>query len=110
MLIQPSGVAIAHELATMASEVALPYVSDAVVHRLKSDRSQVSACDLVVEQALIEFRRHHRPHDGILSEEFGEVARGDRRRMLDPIDRTSRQVTARGAVAFLPEESVTVTV
>ena len=79
MFVDPSDVAIAHELATIAAEVALPYVSDAVDHSLKSDGSPVSACDLAVERALIGFLRHYRPNDGILSEELGEVALGERR-------------------------------
>jgi histidinol-phosphatase len=92
-LIDPSDVAIAHELATIAAQVALPHVADAVDHSLKSDGSPVSACDLAVERALIEFLRRYRPNDGILSEEFGEVARGDRRWLLDPIDGTSQFVS-----------------
>jgi Inositol monophosphatase family len=93
MVVDPSDVAIAHELATIAAEVALPYVSDAVDHSLKSDGSPVSACDLAVERALIEFLRHYRPNDGILSEELGEVALGERRWLLDPIDGTSQFVS-----------------
>jgi histidinol-phosphatase len=93
MVVDPSDVAIAHELATIAAEVALPYVSDAVDHSLKSDGSPVSACDLAVERALIEFLRHYRPNDGILSEELGEVAFGERRWLLDPIDGTSQFVS-----------------
>ena len=93
MFVDPSDVAIAHELATIAAEVAIPYVSDAVDHSLKSDGSPVSACDLAVERALIEFLRHYRPNDGILSEELGEVALGERRWLLDPIDGTSQFVS-----------------
>ena len=73
--------------------MALPYVSDAVDHSLKSDGSPVSACDLAVERALIEFLTHYRPNDGILSEELGEVALGERRWLLDPIDGTSQFVS-----------------
>ena len=68
-------------------------MSDAVDHSLKSDGSPVSACDLAVERSLIEFLRHYRPNDGILSEESGEVALGERRWLLDPIDGTSQFVS-----------------
>lgn len=82
-------VAFAHELASVATSVALPYFQAGVAHRYKLDGSPVSDADLAVEKRLIDLLRQHRPEDGILSEEAGHVAVGRRRWLLDPIDGTT---------------------
>lgn len=88
-----SDIELAHHLAAAAAEVAMGFVAPAVAWEAKADGSPVSAADIAVEAALIELLARHRPTDGVLSEESGEVARGDRRWILDPIDGTSHFVT-----------------
>ena len=82
-------VALAHELASVGSSVALRYFEAGVAHELKLDGSPVSAADLAVEKRLIDLLQQRRPRDGILSEEAGQVAAGRRRWLLDPIDGTT---------------------
>lgn len=86
----PDDVRLAHELATVAAAVALPYFRNNVVVETKADGSPVSAADLAVERALIDMVKAQRPDDGILTEESGVVREAPRRRWIfDPIDGTS---------------------
>jgi fructose-1,6-bisphosphatase/inositol monophosphatase family enzyme len=57
-------IAVAHELATLAVETALPYAGEAVEHTLKVDGSPLSVGDLAVERVLVEFLRRHDPTTG----------------------------------------------
>ena len=79
---------LAHELASVAAEAALPHAGGAVEHRLKGDGSPVSVADLAAERAMLDVLARRRPDDGIVSEEAGTVATGRRRWVLDPIDGT----------------------
>ncbi|MHB1444820.1 MAG: inositol monophosphatase family protein [Acidimicrobiales bacterium] len=82
-------VVLAHELATVAAEVALGFFDGPTEYETKGDGSPVSEADLAVEAALVELIRSRRPGDGIVSEEAGEVAASASRRwLLDPIDGT----------------------
>jgi histidinol-phosphatase len=93
--VDDSDVAVAHEMATLATETALRFAADTVAHEIKDDGTPVSEGDLAVERILVEFLLHHRPDDGILSEESGQVATGRRKWLLDPIDGTSYYITGR---------------
>lgn len=60
---------VAHELATIAARVALPYFSGSNRSWLKADKSAVSDADLAVEASLLERLTELRGEDAILSEE-----------------------------------------
>lgn len=77
-------------MATIASQVALRHFSEVTEVREKQDGTSVTEADLAVEQALLDHLHHHRPEDGIVSEEAGEeTGGGGRRWILDPIDGTN---------------------
>lgn len=90
-------VELAHALASMAGSVALRYFETALGHELKLDGSPVSDADLAVEKRLIDLLRQRRAHDGVLSEEAGQVAAGRRRWLLDPIDGTTFFISGQDA-------------
>jgi histidinol-phosphatase len=91
-------VELAHELADTATEAARPHIAEVVAHDSKLDGTPVSRADWAAEAAMIEILRRARPDDGILSEESGVVATGERRWVLDPIDGTAEFV--RGGVEW----------
>lgn len=79
---------LAHELASLAAQSAMPYAGGTVRHRAKRDGSPVSDADLAAERVMLDVLASRRPHDGVVSEEAGQVATGRRRWLLDPIDGT----------------------
>jgi histidinol-phosphatase len=97
MAVDDDDVALAHELASLANTTALTYYQAGVSHHLKADGSPVTEADLAVENRLIELLRQRRPEDGILSEEAGQVAKGRRRWLLDPIDGTTSFMSGQDA-------------
>ncbi|MCX8527823.1 MAG: histidinol phosphatase, partial [Candidatus Nanopelagicales bacterium] len=65
---------------------------DLEVHT-KPDLTPVTEADQAVERALREALGEHRPHDGILGEEYGsDRLDSSRRWILDPIDGTKNYV------------------
>lgn len=82
-------VALAHELCTIATGVALEHFTRDIDVAHKPDGSAVTTADVAVERAMIDYLRRHRPDDGILSEEAGQLGTGHRRWILDPIDGTA---------------------
>lgn len=91
--VDDADIELAHELATLATRAALPFVADAVAHETKPDGSPVSAADWAAEAAMLRHLQRYRPDDGVLSEESGQVASGRRRWLLDPIDGTVQFVS-----------------
>jgi histidinol-phosphatase len=89
--------ALAHRLADLATEVAVPFYERGVETIVKEDNSPVSEADLEVDRRLVEALRQERPEDAILSEESGEHGASNRRWILDPIDGTFNFVEQRPA-------------
>ncbi len=82
---------LAHALADAARSAIRPFfrAGSAVDNKLETGFDPVTAADRASEQAMRKLLAEHRPDDGILGEEFGEVAgRSGRRWVLDPIDGT----------------------
>ncbi|HWZ90491.1 MAG TPA: inositol monophosphatase family protein [Polyangiaceae bacterium] len=88
-----SDLELAHQLAAVASEVALHSFQRGVTTRLKADGTQVTETDLEIERCLKELLARHRPDDAVLGEELGESGASKRRWLLDPIDGTSNFVS-----------------
>jgi len=88
---------LAHRLADLAAEVAVPFFEAGVETIVKKDGSPVSEADLEVDRLLVAALREERPDDAILSEESGEHGTGARRWILDPIDGTFNFVEQRPA-------------
>lgn len=82
--------ALAHLLADIADEIALDrYQSLDLVIATKPDNTPVTDADRAVETAIREALSKHRPHDGLLGEEFGTDLKGAQRYwVIDPIDGT----------------------
>ncbi len=89
--------ALAHGLADLATQIAVPFFERGVETRLKEDGSPVSEADLEVDRRLIDGLKRERPGDAILSEESGEHGSSSRRWILDPIDGTFNFVEQRPA-------------
>jgi len=89
--------ALAHQLADLATEVAVPFYDRGVETIVKEDNSPVSEADLEVDRRLVEALLEVRPDDAILSEESGEHGSSNRRWILDPIDGTFNFVEQRPA-------------
>ncbi len=89
--------AFAHQLADLASEVALEFFHRGVETIVKEDGTPVSEADLEVDRRLLEVLARERPDDAVLSEESGERGRSSRRWILDPIDGTFNFVEGRTA-------------
>jgi fructose-1,6-bisphosphatase/inositol monophosphatase family enzyme len=83
-----SDLQLAHELAAIATDIALAIFGRSSRSSLKPDGSPVGAADLLVERALIDRLGEARPNDAILSEESGSIGSATRRWILDPIDGT----------------------
>lgn len=98
-MIDSETLVFAHRLADAAGEIIRPYfrrridVSDKGKEKgLAFD--PVTAADRETEQTLRDMIRHERPQDGILGEEYGEVAgTSGRRWVLDPLDGTRAFIT-----------------
>ena len=82
----------AHDMADAARAVILPYFrrNDLVAdNKLASGFDPVTEADRAAEKAMREILANAGPEDGILGEEFGEIAGQSRYRwVLDPIDGT----------------------
>lgn len=79
---------LAHWLADLAAEIALPLFEQGVSSKTKADGTIVTAADIEVERQLVAALISQRPEDGILSEEGAHRAGAGRRWILDPIDGT----------------------
>jgi histidinol-phosphatase len=88
---------LAHRLADLAAEIAVPFFEAGVDTMVKDDDTPVSEADLEVDRLLVAALREERPDDAILSEESGEHGSGSRRWILDPIDGTFNFVEHRPA-------------
>ncbi len=84
---------LAHNLAALASEVALDFFRRGVSTQSKADGTPVSEADFEVERQLLNLLAKERPDDAVLSEEFGTRGSSSRRWILDPIDGTFNFVT-----------------
>jgi len=80
--------ALAHRLADVATDIAVPFFEWGVETIVKEDDTPVSEADLEVDRRLVEALKEERPDDAILSEESGEHGSSNRRWILDPIDGT----------------------
>jgi histidinol-phosphatase len=80
---------LAHQLASLASEIALHRFPQRLSAELKPDGSPVTAADREIEQALVDILARLRPDDAVLGEELGARGASRRRWLLDPIDGTS---------------------
>ena len=82
--------ALAHLLADIADSISLDrYQSLDLVITTKPDNTPVTDADRAVETAIREALATHRPHDGLLGEEFGSDITGAKRYwVIDPIDGT----------------------
>src|SRR4051812_38467421 len=89
--------ALAHQLADLATEVAVPFFERGVDTIVKEDNTPVSEADLEVDRRLVEALKQERPDDAILSEESGQHGQANRRWILDPIDGTFNFVEQRPA-------------
>ena len=87
--------ALAHELAAAASEIALRFFKQDVNVNLKPDGTEVTPVDFEVERFLVERLSKDRPGDGILGEELGATGPSKRRWILDPIDGTSNFIAGK---------------
>jgi histidinol-phosphatase len=84
---------LALEMADAADAVTRPRFRSAdLAVEAKPDLSPVTDADRAAEQALRALLARERPGDGVLGEEYGEAAPGERRWVLDPIDGTSNFV------------------
>jgi histidinol phosphatase-like enzyme (inositol monophosphatase family) len=82
-------VALAHRLADAAGAAILPHFRRLDGIDVKDDATPVTVADRAAEQAMRELLAAERPDDGILGEEFDDIAgTGERLWVLDPIDGT----------------------
>jgi len=92
-VIASEDLALALELADLADEITLArFRADDLVVETKPDLTPVSEADRAVEQAMRERLADERPGDSIVGEEYGAVAGGARRWIVDPIDGTKGYV------------------
>jgi histidinol-phosphatase len=84
--------ALARQLAALASEVALDYFHRGVSTEYKPDGTPVSQADLEIERSLGDFLARRRPGDAVFGEELGARGHSSRRWLFDPIDGTSNFV------------------
>lgn len=79
----------ATEIAWQAGRITLRYYQTGVGVEAKADDSPVTIADREAENLLRDLIRRHFPDDGIVGEEWGEIAgRSGRRWIVDPIDGT----------------------
>jgi histidinol-phosphatase len=88
------GLALALELADIADVITMDrFRAVDLVVETKPDLTPVSEADQAVERALREDLAKHAPGHGVLGEEYGdEIASGDFRWVIDPIDGTKSYV------------------
>ena len=99
---------LALELADLADPLALGrFRARDLVVETKPDLTPVTEADRAVEEAILERLAYARPDDGVLGEEFGVRAGGQRRWIVDPIDGTrnySRGIPVWATLVALEEE------
>jgi histidinol-phosphatase len=84
-----SDLELALQLAEVADPIALArFRAHDLVVETKPDLTPVTEADRAIEQAILELLGRERPDDGVLGEEFGVRAGGQRRWIVDPIDGT----------------------
>ncbi len=105
-------IALAHALADAAGVAIRPYFRQPFLVETKDDFSPVTAADRGAEQAIRRLLAEHRPHDGVIGEEYGDDrAEAARVWVLDPIDGTRAFVAGRplfGTLIALLEDGVPV--
>ncbi|MFZ4688023.1 MAG: inositol monophosphatase family protein [Polymorphobacter sp.] len=104
--------ALAHVLADAAGAAIRPWFRRPFLVETKEDFSPVTIADREAEAAIRTLLAEHRPHDGVIGEEYGED-RPDAPRVwvLDPIDGTRAFVAGRplfGTLIALMEDDVPV--
>ncbi|GGE10605.1 histidinol-phosphatase [Polymorphobacter glacialis] len=105
-------IALAHVLADAAGAAIRPYFRRPFLVETKEDFSPVTVADRAAEAAIRALLAEHRPHDGVIGEEYGDD-RADAARVwvLDPIDGTRAFVAGRpifGTLIALLEDGVPV--
>jgi inositol-phosphate phosphatase / L-galactose 1-phosphate phosphatase / histidinol-phosphatase len=105
-------IALAHALADAAGAAIRPWFRRPFLVETKEDFSPVTIADREAEAAIRALLAEHRPHDGVIGEEYGED-RPDAARVwvLDPIDGTRAFVAGRplfGTLIALMEDGVPV--
>ncbi|MEY2884905.1 MAG: hypothetical protein RL490_2629 [Pseudomonadota bacterium] len=108
----PDDIALAHALADAAGAAIRPWFRRPFLIETKEDFSPVTIADREAEAAIRALLAEHRPHDGVIGEEYGED-RPDAQRVwvLDPIDGTRAFVAGRplfGTLIALMEDGVPV--
>ncbi len=89
-------IALAGVLADAAGAAIRPFFRAAVPVESKADASPVTQADRAAEAAMRTLIEAHRPHDGIIGEEYGAVREGaERVWVLDPIDGTRSFIAGR---------------
>jgi histidinol phosphatase-like enzyme (inositol monophosphatase family) len=100
--------ALAHALADAAGAAIRPFFRNRFDREQKADASPVTEADRAAEAAMRAILEEHRPEDGIVGEEYGNVRENAARVwVLDPIDGTRAFVTGRplfGTLIALLEE------
>jgi histidinol phosphatase-like enzyme (inositol monophosphatase family) len=108
----PDDISLAHALADAAGAAIRPWFRRPFLVETKEDFSPVTIADREAEAAIRTLLAEHRPHDGVIGEEFGDD-RADAARVwvLDPIDGTRAFVAGRpifGTLIALLENGVPV--
>lgn len=108
----PADVILAHALADAAAAAIRPWFRRPFLVETKDDFSPVTIADREAEAAIRALLSQHRPHDGVIGEEYGDD-RPDAARVwvLDPIDGTRAFVAGRpsfGTLIALLEDGVPV--
>ncbi|MBC7506211.1 MAG: inositol monophosphatase family protein [Sandarakinorhabdus sp.] len=105
-------IVLAHALADAAGAAIRPWFRRPFLVETKADFSPVTIADREAEAAIRALLAEHRPHDGVIGEEYGED-RADAARVwvLDPIDGTRSFIAGRaifGTLIALLEDGVPV--
>ncbi len=88
--------ALITHLADAAGAAIRPHFRTGFAVETKSDASPVTVADRAAEAAIRQLLAQHRPHDGVIGEEYGEDRPdADRVWVLDPIDGTRAFVAGR---------------
>ncbi len=88
-MVDAGDIVLAQRLADAAGAAILPYFRQLDALERKADLSPVTAADRAAEVAMRAILEAERPADGVLGEEFEDVAAtGERAWVLDPIDGT----------------------
>ena len=103
---------LAHALADAAGAAIRPYYRNLAAVEAKPDASPVTVADRAAEGAMRALIAEHRPHDGVIGEEYGEDrADAECVWVLDPIDGTRAFIAGRplfGTLIALMEQGVPV--